>query len=184
LFPITAEEIYKLTKNLKNSLACGIDDIPDILIKKCIHLLIKPLVDICNSSLIAGKFPNNFKVAKVLPIFKKGERLNIENYRPISLLSGFSKILEKIMYNRLVSFLECNNILSNSQFGFRKGRGINNALLSFIESILTAKDNKEKTIGIFLDLSKAFDMVNHKILIRKLHWFGMRGLAGNWFIHT
>ena len=83
------------------------------------------------------------------------------------------------MYNRLVSFLECNNILSNSQFGFKKGKGINNAILLFIESILTAKDIKEKTIGIFSDLSKAFDMVNHKILIRNLHRFGIRGLAGN-----
>jgi len=85
------------------------------------------------------------------------------------------------MYNRLVLFLECINVLSNSQFGFRKGRGINNAILSSIESILTAKDNKEKTIGIFLDLSKAFDMVNHKILNRKLDWFGIRGLVGNLF---
>ena len=154
---------------------------PDIIIKQCALLLIVPLVDICNSSLIMGQFSENLKIAKVRPIFKNGNKMLIENYRPISLLSVFSKVLEKVMYTRLVSFMERNNIFCTTQFGFRKGKGINSAILSFIESILNARDKKEHAVGLFLHLSKAFDMVNHEILIKKLHKRGIRGLAGNWF---
>ena len=128
-------------------------------------------------SLVNGKFPEIFKAAKVHPIFKKGEKQNIENYRPISLLSVFSKILEKVMYNRLVSFLNSNNILSNCQFGFHKGKGINNAIQSFLELILKSKDNREQTLGLFLDLSKAFGMVNHNILIKKPEQFWYQGTS-------
>ena len=85
------------------------------------------------------------------------------------------------MYNRLIPFLESHNILSATQFGFQKGKGINDAIWSFIKSVLDAKDNSDQTMGLFLDLSKAFDMVNHEILIRKLNKFGLRGLAENWF---
>ena len=86
------------------------------------------------------------------------------------------------MYNRLISFLECGNVLSNSQFGFQKGKGISNAILSFTESVLNARDNRNQTMGLFLDLSKAFDTVDHDILIKKLEQFGIRGLAKDWFI--
>lgn len=182
LNPVTTDELCKIMNCLKNSLSCGLDEFPDTIIKKCAHLLSLPLTDICNTSLLSGKFPEIFKVAKVCPIHKKGEKHNVENYRPISLLSGFSKIIEKVMYNRLVSFLEFNNIFTNSQFGFRKGRGINDALVKFTESILNAIDKKEQSVGLFLDLSKAFDMVNHDILIKKLQLYGIRGLAKDWFI--
>ena len=180
--PTTPEELLKVINSLKNTLSCGIDDIPDKVVKRCAPLLIIPLLDISNSSITSGTFPQMFKVAKVCPILKKGDRQNVENYRPISLLSVFSKILEKIMYNRLISFLESNHVLSNSQYGFRKGKGIDNAIQSFTETILKAKDSREQTVGLFLDLSKAFDMVNHNILIDKLNKIGIRGLAENWFI--
>ena len=181
LTPVTMQEILNIISKLKNSRSSGIDDIPDFLIKKCATLITTPLVDICNSSLTEGKFPDNLKVAKVKPIFKKGEKHSIENYRPISLLSGFSKILEKVMYNRVIPFLESNKTLSTSQFGFRKGKGISHALCAFIDSVLNARDDKKQTIGLFLDLSKAFDMVNHQILIKKLNKYGLRGLAESWF---
>lgn len=182
LSPVTADEILDIIKKLKNNLSCGPDDIPDGIVKKCAVLLVAPLVNICNSSLISGKFPEQFKLAKVCPIFKKGDKQNINNYRPISLLSTFSKILEKVMYNRLVRFLDCNGALSNAQFGFQKGKGINNAIFTFTEFILNSKDNKNQTVGLFLDLSKAFDTVDHMILIQKLQWFGIRGLAKSWFV--
>lgn len=181
LTPVTPDEVLKIINKLKNSMSCGVDGIPDAILKECASFIITPLLDICNSSLIEGKFPDNLKIAKIRPIFKKGEKHNMENYRPISLLSVFSKILEKVMYNRLIPFLESHNILSATQFGFQKGKGINDAIWSFIKSVLDAKDNSDQTMGLFLDLSKAFDMVNHEILIRKLNKFGLRGLAENWF---
>lgn len=141
----------------------------------------EPLVDICNSSLTLGQFPDDFKIAKIIPIFKKGQKCSIENYRPISILSVFSKILEKVMYNRLVPFLEKYNILSSSQFGFRKGKSINNALYTFIEEIFTAWDKRKRVTGLFLDLTKAFDVVDHKLLLEKLDIYGIRGIAHKWF---
>mgnify|MGYP000067681235 CR=1 FL=1 len=141
----------------------------------------EPLVDICNSSLTLGQFPDYFKIAKIIPIFKKGQKCSIENYRPISILSVFSKILEKVMYNRLVPFLEKYNILSSSQFGFRKGKSISNALYTFIEEIFTAWDKRKRVTGLFLDLTKAFDVVDHKLLLEKLDIYGIRGIAHKWF---
>ena len=105
-----------------------------------------------------------------------GEKQNIENYRPISLLSILSKNLEKVMYSRLIPFLEYSNILSKSRFGFQKDKGIStgNAILSFIESIL---NDRNYTVGLFLDLSKTFDIVTLEILIQKLRQISIRNLA-------
>ena len=111
-----------------------------------------------------------------MPIFKNGSHVDIANYRPISVLPVFSKIIEKCMYNRLTNFLEKNNILSTSQYGFRSGHSTSTALLDLVNKVSFALDSHKILIGLFLDLSKAFDTLDHSILIRKLHNYGIRGI--------
>ena len=121
------------------------------------------------------------KVAKVVPIFKKGDPKLLTNYRPISLLTSFSKILEKLIYLRTVKFLNTSNLFSNFQFGFREKHTTTHAILHFINKVSNALDNHMHTIGIFLDYSKAFDTVDHTILLCKLSHYGIRGAALDWF---
>src|SRR5687768_1759989 len=114
-----------------------------------------------------GKFPNSFKIAKVIPIHKKGKTDCIENYRQISLLSNISKIFEKVIYKRVYDFLCINNLLYNKQFGFRKGHSTIDAIINSINMIRSENGKHNSVIGIFFDLSKAFDTVDHKILLEK-----------------
>jgi len=116
-----------------------------------------------------------------LPLHKGGSSLDLNNYRPISLLSIFDKIIEKIMHKYLYLFLENNKILYQNQFGFRKGNSINYALIQMIEKIRESIDNSKFGCGIFIDLKKAFDTVNHKVLITKHEHYGIRGVLLKWF---
>ena len=106
------------------------------------------------------------KIARVIPIFKGGEKNVFTNYRPVSLLPQFSKILEKLFDKRLESFINKNNLLSDSQYGFRRGRSTSMALINLIEEITTSLDNKKSTIGVFIDLKKAFDTIDHTLLLK------------------
>ena len=120
------------------------------------------------------------KTAKVIPLYKSGEKNVFTNYRPISLLQ-FSKILEKLYNNRLDKFLNKCNILSPSQYGFRSSMSTTEALLDLVEEITTSLEKKQKyTVGVFIDLKKAFDTVDHDILYKKLHFYGLRGVAQEW----
>ena len=129
----------------------------------------------------SGKHPDKLKLAHTIPIFKKGTRLLVSNYRPISLLSNLNKILEKIMHKRIYAFLEKYEILYELQFGFRAGYSTTHALIHMTEAIRSALDSGAVTCGIFVDFQKAFDTVNHDILLKKLDHYGFRGVINNWF---
>ena len=113
--------------------------------------------------------------------FKSGSKLDINNYRPISLLSTFSKIFEKLMHHRLYKFLENNNVIYQSQFGFQKNKSTINSLIEIVETIRTCIENKHYGCGIFIDLKKAFDTVNHDILLHRLEHYGIRNTRLSWF---
>jgi hypothetical protein len=182
LSPITEHEVEGVIKMLKNSYLTGYDEFPEIVIKHCDQYIIKPLVYIFNLSFQCGTFPDMLKISKIKPIPKGGNKSDIQNYRPISILSVFSKILEKVMYKRLNSHIEKkNNILIKGQFGFRCGKSVENACHTFLNNIQGALENKLHVIGIFLDLTKAYDVLNHQMLLDKLESYGIRGIANQWF---
>ena len=124
-----------------------------------------------------GIYPDCFKIAQVTPLFKGGDKTILGSYRPISLLPAMSKILEKVILARMMSFLTEHDVLANEQFGFRPKFTTEYAILDIYEKLLHNLDNSLTTCGIFLDLAKAFDTVNHDILLRKLDSYGFRGKA-------
>ena len=120
------------------------------------------------------------KVALVTPVYKASEKNVYSNYRPISVLPCFSKLLEKLMYKRLIDYIHKNRILTDCQYGFRRQSSTNHAIIELVDKITKAIENNEFTVGIFLDLSKAFDTVNHGILLKKLYFYGIRGKCHAW----
>ena len=139
-----------------------------------------PLAYICNLSFQMGIFPSEMKLANVVPIYKSGDEMLFSNYRPVSVLPVFSKVLERLMYNRLIEFINDNNLLYEYQFGFQKGKSTHMALIFLIDKITEALDKGNSVIGIFLDFSKAFDTVDHKILLQKLKLYGIQGISHQW----
>ena len=180
LYEVSENELIKIIKNLKNS-SHGPDGIRTDIFKETYQLFLSPLLHLLNLSIKQGYFPNELKVARVTPIFKGGDPMEIKNYRPVSILNIFSKVYEKVMYSRLFDFLNKNNVLYNLQFGFRNKYSTSAALIYLVDKIMTALDKGEFVIGTFVDLSKAFDCVNHDILLEKLHKYGIRGIAHAWF---
>ena len=132
-------------------------------------------------SISVGVYLSKLKMAKIIPIFKHGDSLDANNYRPISLLSNFNKIFEKLMCKRMESFIEASNILLSSQYGFRKVHSTQHAVLDLLNVIQTNMDKSLFSCGIFIDLKKAFDTVDHSILLSKLNYYGFRGIINQWF---
>ena len=180
--PISEAVLYDVVSKLDVNKSAGYDDISAKVVKCSIHAIATPLCNIINFSIEKGVFPNSMKIAKVIPVFKSGNKTSLTNYRPISILSVFSKIFEKIVYNKIISFISKYNILYSKQFGFRQGYSTVHAMIDFTEKIAKSFEDKNITIGIFLDLSKAFDCINHDILVEKLFSYGIRGTVLKWII--
>ena len=161
--------------------AVGYDGIPMSIIKQSINIISAPLAHVFNLSINHGIVPDEMKVVRVIPLFKSGDSSTFTNYRPVSILPSFSKFLERIVYNRLLNYIDKNKILCDSQYGFRKKHSTSLALIDIYDKISSAIDRREFAVGIFLDLSKAFDAVNHNILFDKLNYYGIRGLSLDWF---
>ena len=141
----------------------------------------KQLADLFKLSFSSGSFPSILKIAKVVPVFKKGSKLDYCNYRPISPLSNVEKILEKLMYKRVYNFLTENNTIYDLQFGFRQIFSTSHALINLTKNKRQALDEKYIGCGIFVDLHKAFGTVDHEILLAKLDYYGICGISNNWF---
>lgn len=181
LYPTSSIEIEYEIDSLDKHKSIGPYSIT-IRLLKCLKLtLLEPLCHLYNCSFLSGVVPNKLKYANVIPVFKKGIPSDIANYRPISLLSVFNRILEKLMYNRLIKFWDKNKIFFEQQFGFRAKHSTTHAILLIIDKIQKAIEKKLYSCGIFLDLSKAFDTVDHKILLKKLEYYGIRGIVNDWF---
>ena len=172
---VSPKEIANVVRSLKTKESHGYDEIPTKVIKQSISYISSPLTYICNMMLSSGVFPTRLKFAQVKPLYKKGERMDLTNYRPISLLPSFSKIFEKIIFKRLIQHLDCNEILAKEQFGFRSKSSTDLAAFNLINDILMALNNKLLVGGIFCDLQKAFYCVDHEILLAKMHQCGITG---------
>lgn len=181
LNPTNPNEVISVINTLKNRTASGIDDITTEMLKKICNIVSSPLTTIFNNCFLQGYFPKCLKVAAVIPVFKGGDKNSVTNYRPISLLSVIAKVLEKLIKIRLIEFLDKDNVLSQNQFGFMKNRSTEDAISLLCTEVYNALDNSVPCVAVFLDLAKAFDTVNHKILIDKLEKYGIRGTPLNLF---
>ena len=179
--PTNKIEIEKLINNLPNKTSSGFDNINNILLKKLSKDISPILTDIFNLSIRTGIFPDIMKLAEVVPLFKAKERTYPENYRPISLLMTISKILEKIVYKQTYSFLQKYEILYKSQYGFRSSHSCENAITELVGHISKSKELNKYTVALFLDLSKAFDTLEHTVLLKKLEIYGIRGPLLDWY---
>ena len=171
--PVSAPELDDILKTPRKC-APGYDEINIGILNLCLPCIL-------NLSLLHGVFPNELKIADVLPLFKSDDPMKFNNYRPVSLLSILSKIFEKAMYSRLVNFLEMHKILYEKQFGFRKKNSTYMAHMILVDNLIKSLENGEYALGVFLDFSKAFDTVDHSILLSKMYHYGIRGVAFKWF---
>ncbi len=179
--PTNEDEICTIINKLGSRKGAGHDGIKSDIVKHVSKEIATPLATILNLSLSTGEVPDELKIAKVVPIYKKDNPEFFGNYRPVSVLPCLSKVLERIVYNRAYDFLCKNNVLYNKQYGFRTNHSTYMAVLDFVNIVSKAIDNDMYTLGIFMDLSKAFDTIDHGILLQKLYHYGFRGISNEWF---
>ena len=174
-------EIKKLISNLDSKKSAGFDELSAKFLQLCAPHISETLANIFNASISNGVYPDLLKTARVTPIYKTGEKSDPSNYRPISVLSLLNKVYEKILHKRLYKYLTKFKILFDYQFGFREGHSTTQALIGITDRLKSAIDNNDLTCGIFIDLTKAFDTVDHNILLNKMFHYGIRGKVYNLF---
>ena len=177
---MNACELEKVIKSLPNKTSSGWDGLNNKLIKSLCDVILVPLMQIINCSFHTGVFTDLMKMALVNPLYKSGSMVLCTNYSPISLLPVLSKIVEKAMHSRLYDFLQDTNQIYQSQYSFRKRHSCEHAIQELLSSTLKSKENNEYTATIYLDLSKAFDTLEHTILFKKLEIYGVRGVGLDW----
>lgn len=175
--PVTESEEISLTFQLKNSGSCDADGIQIKLVKYVVDLIAPSLRHICNLALVTSVFPKRMQIAKVSVLYKKGDRNEMGNYRPISILPVFSKALEKVLHVHLTNFTNKYRLITDSQLGFRRDHSTEAALLVQKEFILQSFEERKIVLAVFVDFSKAFDCLDHEILLKKLCLYGIRGHA-------
>ncbi len=177
---ISTEEVCKVIKSMAGGTAAGDDGFNLELVKLNATILAQPLTYIYNLSLYTGIVPKRLKIAKVIPLFKKDDEKLPSNYRPISLLSVFNKIIEKLISKRLYNFFDHENIFYKYQFGFRKKHNTSLAVLEVTDFCYENLDNNKYVLGLFIDIQKAFDAIDIDILLVKLYHYGIRGVMFEW----
>ena len=176
----TTDDVYKELRTLKPKKATGMDNIPSKLVKDCASEISSPLTYIINLSLETSTIPSEWKLAKVIPLFKSGKSSEVDNYRPISILPILSKVQEKIVHRQLMNHLEENKLLFNKQFGFRSKKSTELAVTYFMDHLRCEMDSGKLIGAVFIDLSKAFDTISHAGLLNKLPEYGITSTEHNW----
>uniref|UniRef100_A0A1Y1KC61 Reverse transcriptase domain-containing protein n=1 Tax=Photinus pyralis TaxID=7054 RepID=A0A1Y1KC61_PHOPY len=166
---------YTIFKTIK----CRVPDITRENIKEALHYMQKPLIYLINLIFTTGEFPKHGKIAKIKPLHKSKTKKDVCNYRPISILNTLSKIVESLLKNRLISYFESHHLFNNSQHGYRAGKSTNTALQSMLKFVYNSHNKGKIVASINCDLSKAFDLVDRKLLLSKLRAYGIRGVPLN-----
>ena len=179
--PTDTEEVISILSLLSDNQSSDPNIIPTRILKLLKKDISRHLVDVFNLSFSSGIYPTPLKTAKVIPIHKKDSKLECSNYRPTALLSNIDKILEKLMHERHSNFLDKNKLIYSLQFGFRQSYSTSYALIHLTETIKQSLDQGLFICGFFVNLQKAFDTVDHNILLSKLEHYRIRGITNKWF---